>query len=178
MIPLLFPITFQATIRIYASSQTHTCSSGSHKEHTIYWSVITFCSIKLLLTNNWINVSQKYWCSATSDCTYSQGQSSPKKEWALSIPTPCAFSALLAQAISESTSHTFTGKSCGYRWKWDTVLNSQEFAWSLSAKPPVSGPQASSRGCDSCEDSSVVLRGCKEHHTTHADICSLRGHSD
>lgn len=52
-------------------------------------------------------------------------------------------------------------KSCGYHWKWVTVLNSQGLAWNLCAKPPVSVPQASSWGCDSCEGSSVVLSGCK-----------------
>lgn len=67
-------------------------------------------------------------------------------------------------------------KSCGYHWEWDMVLNSQALAWSHSAKPPVSVPQASSRGCDSCEESSVVLRGCKgTQHNACRYLQSQRG---
>lgn len=63
-------------------------------------------------------------------------------------------------------------KSCAFHWKWDRVLNCQELAWSHSAKPPVS-PQASSWGCDSWEESSVVLCGCKG--TQHMQTSAVRG---
>lgn len=94
-------------------------------------------------------------------CTYSQGQSFPKKQRALSIPTPRAFCALLPQAISESTSHTFT---CKKLWIPLEVRHGTKFpriCLESQCQATSARPQASSRGCDSCEESSVVLRGCK-----------------
>ena len=79
--------------------------------------------------------------------------------------------ALLAQAASESTSYTFT---CKKLWIPLEIRHSTKFPRTClgSAEPnhpsKVSALQASSWGCDSCEKSSVVLRGCEG---TRFDTC-------
>lgn len=83
--------------------------------------------------------------------------------------------ALLVQTVSESTSHIFNAKSRRYHWKWDMVLNSQELAWSHSAKPQAErfrpAPEAVTHW-----RSSGVLRGCKgTQHNTCRYLHSQRG---
>lgn len=118
-----------------------------------------FCSIKLSLTNNWMTVSQKYWCSAISALHIQPKAVSPVHPYTMSfLGAPVLYWLKQSLRAHLILSHA---KSCAFHWKWDPVLNSQELAWSHSAKPPVSVPQASSWGCDSWEESSVVLCGCK-----------------
>lgn len=82
--------------------------------------------------------------------------------------------ALLVQTVSESTSHIFNAKSRRYHWKWDMVLNSQELlgvtvpSHKLSALGQLPRLWLTEGAQGSCV-------GAKEHSTTRADICILRG---
>lgn len=114
---------------------------------------------------------QKSCCSASSAlCCWAilpQKQGDPCR---MPSRSTCA---LLAQAVSEGTSQVSTPKSCGCCWKLGTAASSQELAWEELSQAWHS---LGSWGCDSCEKSSVALRGCEGTRlATRRHLCSQAG---
>lgn len=118
-------------------------------------------------------MSQKCWCSAISALYIEPTAILQKSDSEPSPPTTHVLSrstcALLAQAVSESTSHTLT---CKKLWKPLEIRHSTKFPRIClgSAEPNQQSvsAMASSWGCDLCEKSSVVLCGCEG---TRFDTC-------